>query len=172
MTKNKHSNWEKWLTCILALVTLVLAALIYDKVNKRCNKQGYIPTRSKMGIKVGQSIYIDPSNQSGKWSNGTVDSCNNSGMSYDPQNTMYYCDNPLGLVDSTDDNQQCNGTAAFITDSDAQNIGYSGIGTCSNPIMSQGTSGNVLCSNDVNLPISVTNCTNNCNMINSTIGYC
>jgi len=48
-------NWVKLLTCLLALVAVILSALIYAKVNKKCGSQNYIPP-NRMALRARQAV--------------------------------------------------------------------------------------------------------------------
>lgn len=72
MADGKNMIWVNWLMCLLALTGVVLAALIYSKVNKKCSSQGYLPPnkasrRSKtivkdMGPSAGRDRVSNPPN--------------------------------------------------------------------------------------------------------------
>jgi hypothetical protein len=48
MAKRKDMSPMKWVMCLLALVAVVLAALILNKVSKKCTKDGY--THRRVGM--------------------------------------------------------------------------------------------------------------------------
>lgn len=56
MANEKDMNWGRWLTCLLAIVVMVLSVLILVKVNKKCEKSGYAPPsrNSKLRARLGK----------------------------------------------------------------------------------------------------------------------
>jgi hypothetical protein len=103
----KNITPVKWLTCILALVAVVLAALILNKVNKKCSKDTYTRPRKvgDIGPSAGGERVNPPSDfvsgcqaafDSGCASRGvTVNVCGG----YDSNNKMQ-----IGCQDYTDMN--------------------------------------------------------------------
>jgi hypothetical protein len=137
MANEKEMNAVKWLMCLLALVAVVLAALILNKVSKKCTKDGYTGPNSGMKLRAGLLANWDPNY------------CNNN-----LTNEQFYCNN--GFIDSSS-GDDCSGNLAFMTDGYAEQAGYTNFGTCSKPIPYQGGE---LCStvDDPNISIVSNNC--------------
>lgn len=124
MANGKDIKWGKWIICILSLVAVVLSALIYNKVNKKCEKQPYIPMNklSRMKAKIGINVKdIGPSAGGNRDTNPPADfvsGCQNAFASgcATPENTVNVCggyDSNNNLVincqDYTNmDDQSCN----------------------------------------------------------------
>lgn len=156
MANRKDMEWVKWLMCLLALSAVILAVLIYSKVNKCGKKQTYLPpnrmamrskSRARMSRNAGQDII--PGQGHGKFADGGVN-CNEN-LPDPPDGDSYYCDQIIdidgnshgaGLVSATGEDMFCKGNAALVKDS-SDNKGL--IGTCSMPFPPGNTNGGTVC---------------------------
>ena len=133
----ENKDIVNWIMCLLALVAVALAVVLFLKVNKKCKGEGYDVQPN--GFTPGQM------------SAANIQLCNNSGII---DNENYFCDNvngtgqagPVPAGDMEDPLTFCQGNAAIAVDS-PDNAGV--VGTCSTPFSYAGDENSLtLCCNE------------------------